>query len=686
MCKVSIIVPVYNVEKFIERTVKSILSQSYSDWEMLLIDDGSTDSSGEICNKLASECEKIKVIHKPNGGLSSARNEGLCHAKGEIICFLDSDDYVSKDYLECIVHQMKDNDLIYFNAKRVDEAGQFLYDIKYKTDSYNLLDNKARFEYIIGVLVNYINGWEVCFRAFLRSVIDEAKLRFESERQVFAEDFLFTLSYVMHCKKIQGVDRQIYYYTRRENSLMESSVNDQASRILRLPAFGKKVAAAADNAANKYISDNISLIYYLIYEWHMKEFCRNNSESAGRQLDDKMMEDEFHAACMKKYEDNYRDYIDSYGKMCAYTSVIVAVYNIEDYIDKCIRSIVSQSSTRIQIILVDDGSTDASGKICDEWAKMDYRISVIHKRNGGLSSARNAGIAKSLGKYIYFVDGDDYIDRQLITVAVGAMLREGCDICTFRARKISGDNEEKFGEDYEYGLREIGNDTDKYRFLYEDFFLYRIGWEAWKNIYLADIIKEYKLEFVSEREVFAEDMLFTSCYMLHARSVLCITDVLYNYVFRENSLMDAKKDKIMIVEFNTIAYYIYNELIKCNLDYCKEHFYRLYERIMFWHVAYLMWNVDISSMKDGIDKIRQTDICLDNIKLLDARKEESIQTYGYEEYLRNHAFIRYVLDNDEKEYEKNFNKMLRYRSRSMLKNKVFGKLSAIRRKIKRWTS
>ena len=92
-------------------------------------------------------------------------------------------------------------------------------------------------------------------------------------------------------------------------------------------------------------------------------------------------------------------------------SIIIPVYKVEKYLEKCINSIIGQTYTNLQIILVDDGSPDNSGKICDKYAKEDSRIEVIHKSNGGLSEARNRGIERAKGKYIGFVDSDDYINN-----------------------------------------------------------------------------------------------------------------------------------------------------------------------------------------------------------------------------------------------------------------------------------
>lgn len=113
--------------------------------------------------------------------------------------------------------------------------------------------------------------------------------------------------------------------------------------------------------------------------------------------------------------------------MCV-VSIIVPVYNVEEFLAECIESILHQTLQDIEIILVDDGSTDGSGSICDEYRKLDERVRVIHKSNGGLSSARNAGIEEASGKYIAFVDSDDYVDTDMYKVMTDAADRYNADI------------------------------------------------------------------------------------------------------------------------------------------------------------------------------------------------------------------------------------------------------------------
>lgn len=125
--ELSIIVPVYNVEDYLHRCVDSILSQDYDAYEIILVDDGSTDSSGSLCDEWAKRCERIKVIHKPNGGLSSARNAGLKVAQGKYIWFIDSDDYIAEKCLDKIMTQIKSDgsEIIFFSHIRSNGVSTF---------------------------------------------------------------------------------------------------------------------------------------------------------------------------------------------------------------------------------------------------------------------------------------------------------------------------------------------------------------------------------------------------------------------------------------------------------------------------------------------------------------------------------------------------------------------------------
>ena len=109
-------------------------------------------------------------------------------------------------------------------------------------------------------------------------------------------------------------------------------------------------------------------------------------------------------------------------------SIIIPVYNVEKYLNKCLNSVIEQTYKNIEVILIDDGSTDNSGKICDEYAKNDIRIKIIHQQNGGVSTARNNGLEHATGKYITFVDSDDYIEKEMIETMAKKIMKKNADI------------------------------------------------------------------------------------------------------------------------------------------------------------------------------------------------------------------------------------------------------------------
>lgn len=203
---ISIIVPVYNSERWLHRCIDSILNQTFIDFELLLIDDGSTDRSGAICDAYALEDSRIRVFHKINGGASSARNVGLVNACGEWITFCDADDYVYPDWLANFKLQ---------EGKQYDLLTQGL-----KTDKhFSGINNQtySGFDYI-GDPIGYLNkaceyhivGYNV-IKAFRKNLIIENGLKF-NENLWFREDEVFLLHYISHCKKIRSLKEAGYLY------------------------------------------------------------------------------------------------------------------------------------------------------------------------------------------------------------------------------------------------------------------------------------------------------------------------------------------------------------------------------------------------------------------------------------------------------------------------------------------
>lgn len=217
---ISVIVPVYNVEKYLRKCVNSIVNQTYKNLEIILVDDGSPDNCGKICDELAIKDNRIKVIHKENGGLSSARNAGMDIATGEYITFVDSDDYIENDTYEKVVVAINkfDSDLIFFREKSVDESGKTIY-INGDTPSGEIfeisMDEAAQL--IIG---RQING--MCDKVYKASIFDG--LCFE-EGLIHGEDFMYNLLALSRVKTVSYVDQIKYSYVMNNSSITHQCFN-----------------------------------------------------------------------------------------------------------------------------------------------------------------------------------------------------------------------------------------------------------------------------------------------------------------------------------------------------------------------------------------------------------------------------------------------------------------------------
>lgn len=212
-------------------------------------------------------------------------------------------------------------------------------------------------------------------------------------------------------------------------------------------------------------------------------------------------------------------------------SVIVPVYNVEKYIKKCLDSIMNQTHTNIEIILVDDGATDNSGLICDEYAKMDPRIRVIHKNNGGLASARNAGVEVATGDYIAYVDSDDWVENDFIELLLDACLNNGADMSVCRYADCYDETPLSHQEDI-FSVTWTGKEAVEARIMQEN--KYRISTSAWNKFYKKEIIEGMLFPYGK----YYEDVVYTTEAMLRAKKVAYINKALYCYrKDREGSIM-----------------------------------------------------------------------------------------------------------------------------------------------------
>ena len=332
-------------------------------------------------------------------------------------------------------------------------------------------------------------------------------------------------------------------------------------------------------------------------------------------------------------------------------TIVLPIYNVEKYLERCLKSVINQTYSNLEIILVDDGSPDSCPRICDEWAKKDARIKVIHKQNEGLGFARNTGIENATGNFILFIDSDDYIELNLVEECYKEAINHNADIILFGLNKIDKnghiiEKKELVAQKYIYKGNEIinqllpdiiSNKNDKHHNI-------NLPMTAWSGMYSMDMIRKATWRFVSEREIIAEDIYSLLNLYYYAQKVVIIPTALYNYCFNEQSLTHIyKKDK-----FSRIKYFYQQSVIRSlALGYSQEIIERLKYVFISFTIATLKLivhsNYNIKEKRDAFKKIVADELLLNILESFPQRNESFARKILYWALKNNHINLAYFL-------------------------------------------
>lgn len=290
-------------------------------------------------------------------------------------------------------------------------------------------------------------------------------------------------------------------------------------------------------------------------------------------------------------------------------TIVLPIYNVEKYLDRSIKSLLNQSYKKLEIILVDDGSTDSCAFRCDEWAKRDKRIKVIHKINAGLGEARNTGIENANGEYICFFDSDDYVDSQIIEKAYRSITRNRANIVVWGTGEVSESGKIKYFipkiPKKVYAGEEVQNvflpelitpdpDTGKRTYL---------RMSAWACMFSMETILSVKWRFLSERQFISEDVISLLCLYKAVDKVAVIPECLYYYCKNDDSLTHVYKAD----RFKKI-----NICYDACINVCKQSGYHqdVIDRLGFWYYSSVLSALKIlvnsKSVRECITEINKT--------------------------------------------------------------------------------
>jgi len=256
MIKLTIVVPIYNAAKYLARCLNSLLCQNAKDYELLLVDDGSKDDSGKICDEYATKYEHIKVFHKENGGVSSARNLGIDEAQGEYITFIDADDFVGLNYFTTVFDYIdnKNTDLFVFNLFRERLDGRFVSKkLPIENGSYEKVE--LLYEYSIG-FNSFINCSST--KILKTKILKENNIKFKSQMHI-CEDINFTLDYLERIKTFTINREALYFYARNGGSATQKRKMEYLKDYNYI--FLKSLKILEKSNADKEIIDGVHELY-----------------------------------------------------------------------------------------------------------------------------------------------------------------------------------------------------------------------------------------------------------------------------------------------------------------------------------------------------------------------------------------------------------------------------------------
>ncbi len=643
MVKVSVIVPVFNAEEYLGQCLDSLLHQTLEEIEIICVDDGSTDSSLEILHQYGEKDNRIQVLTQHNSYAGAARNLGLKAAVGEYLMFLDSDDFFESEMLQVLYEQcIQDQaDVCVCGGRIYDQSTDTFKDAPHYLNLRHVPEKRPfSSEEIASYIFNFVQPapWTKLFR---REFVVQEGIEFQVLPRT--NDLFFVYTALACAKRITVADRVLVNYRiGNANSLQTTNFRSPFDFYKALSALQQELKRrgifetfeksfcnrALDTAIYNLNKASTRESFFLIRErMRNSMFCdlgllhhtdgyyysRRNCQMM-REVMDKGTE----AAWRERNKDREpaplqellfwknpleEDWLLGSKKV----SVIIPVYNVQEYLRECLDSVVRQTLKEIEIICVDDGSTDESLKILREYEGRDLRVKVIQKENGGLSSARNAGMQAAAGEYVYFLDSDDYLDLQALEFLYSEARAADLDQLFFSAEVFYDSAEMKQahgGYDSYYSRKESysGIFTGKELFA-------RMVWNnefrpsACLQINKRSFLQENHLQF--KEGLIHEDHLFTMEAMALSRRSAYANINLYKRRLREASIMTGTKEFRRAYSFFTIYREMEQFILRHQLNQDEAYGKALRKQLRFL-VDYgqnLLKNVDEELIHEELDKL-----------------------------------------------------------------------------------
>lgn len=533
--KVSVVVPVCNVETYLRECLDSAVNQTLKEIEIICVNDGSTDGSLAILMEYAAKDRRVKIIDKDNAGYGHAMNIGMDMASGQYIAILESDDYVDLHMYEDLYKVAINNKLEFVKSDfyRFYGVGETLkteYNKIARDDiNYNILINPSEQQIAFTFIMNTWSG--IYNRAFLKKNC----IRHHETPGASFQDNGFWFKCNMYATRTMYLNHA-YYMNRRDNP--NSSVynpnkvycaNTEYDLIYQhlknTDSLNKFIEVYTTKKYHTYIFtlNRIAPKFRKEYLEHIAvEFreMKQRGELISRYLSNN---DWNNLRWIMRDPDEY--YYVALGNDIK-ISVILPVYNVAPYLDQCLDSIESQTLQSIEIICIDDGSTDMSLEILQRHQGQDHRIKIITQENVGAGAARNVGLAMAKGKYLSFLDADDFIDKDTFKLAYDMAEARNADITIYKSFLYDNRTGSEQKNTYSVRNERLPKSATFSRVqISSNIFTSIMGW-AWDKLYKRTFVLNSGLLFQEQRTT--NDMYFVYASLLKAPRITILDKYLYH--------------------------------------------------------------------------------------------------------------------------------------------------------------
>lgn len=543
---VSVLVPIYNVEKYLEECLDSIINQTLTNIEIICINDGSTDNSLKIIKKYAKNDPRIVIISKKNSGYGDSMNKGLKKATGEYIGIVESDDWIELDALEKLYKLAKDNNV------EVVKANYYNY---YTTPEKAAQDgtifhlvNSSEANKVINPRENQSIFYQkpaIWTGLYKKEFLDTNTIQFLPSPGASYQDTGFSFKVWSSAEKVYFTEEAFLHY-RQDNEA--SSINNPGKVFCVSDEFAEIERFLKEKDLYGVFGPLMRIAKWGSYTWNIErlkadlaeDFIRKASGEYKKDYEDGVFNFEF---CGPNQVRAISEIIHSpdttiqrkYASENAKVAIVIPCYNVESFVQRSIDSALSQTLTDIEIILVDDGSTDDTADILERAYQSDPRIHLINTTNGGLSAARNVGIAESTAPYLAFLDSDDYYEPHAIEQLVKAIEKTNSSVSVGSIRVIYNDKR----------LTAIEKNNDKQYYTVKLSGVHQITESVLKKVDVSSCNKLFKRQIIERFDIHFpyglkyEDAFFFNTYCMVANSIAFLPrDIyIYNYVRRQGSIM-----------------------------------------------------------------------------------------------------------------------------------------------------